>query len=400
MQGLGTRPEELFDLFISYAHADDAEGQVARFVELLRQVRDALHHHSWQIFFDQKAIVPGDDWEQRLARVRSAGALVVLLSPGYFASEWCRKEWQGFREQEQKPPHLARVFPIYLYTDAAFDDPAKHDDWRKDLARRQFLDLRGLWTEPSREGSAREALTRLERSISDRLKDHAHHRHFRQLSIPYQSNPLPSYFVPRPDDLNRIRQALLSKDAGPGLVMSAVYGMGGIGKTTLAADLVRQADVRDHFEDGILWATLGQNPEVRSLLSQWIIALGDHKFRSSEAGDYQAHLRTLLQSRKMLLVIDDAWSSEHVNWFRVGGERCRVLVTTRDAGIARAIHASAFDLDVMTPEQSLALIIGRLRRPLRADSCGGPGGGGGAVAACPGADRVAGGGRHSVGRAA
>src|SRR5207302_802124 len=116
MQGLEPRSQETFDLFVSYAHADDAEGHVARLVEMLRQVRDTQHYDSWQIFFDQKAIVDGDDWEQRLARVKSAGALIVLLSPRYFASEWCRKEWQLFREQEQKPPHLERVFPIYLLT--------------------------------------------------------------------------------------------------------------------------------------------------------------------------------------------------------------------------------------------------------------------------------------------
>src|SRR5262249_19869707 len=199
------------------------------------------------------------------------------------------------------------------------------------------------------------------------LKDYGHQRQMRRLGIPYQSLPLPPYFVPRPDDLNRVRQALFAAEPGPGLVMSAVYGMGGIGKTTLAADLVRQDDGRDHFADGIPWVTLGQNPEVRSLLSQWIVALGDHNFRSSEAGDYHAHLRSLLQHRTMLLVIDDAWSSEHVNWFRVGGEHCRVLVTTRDAGIARALHAAAYDLDFMTPEQSQALLTGRLGRPLRND---------------------------------
>jgi len=286
MQGLEPRSQESFDLFVSYAHADDAEGHVSRFVELLRQVRDTQQYRSWQIFFDRKAIETGDDWEQRLARVKSAGALIVLLSPNYFNSDWCRREWQGFREQEQKPPQLERIFPIYLLTDAAFNDAARHDDWRKDMARRQFLDLCGVWGVKDEEARVREALTQLERTISDRLKEHAHHRHFRQLTIPYQTIPLPPYFVPRPDDLDGVRKALLSPESGTGLVMSAVYGMGGIGKTTLAADLVRQADIRDHFEDGILWATLGQNPEARSLLSQWIVSLGDHNFHSSEAGDY------------------------------------------------------------------------------------------------------------------
>src|SRR5437870_10938751 len=44
-----------------------------------------------------------------------------------------------------------------------------------------------------------------------------------------------------------------------------------------------------------------------------------------------------------------------VHWFRVGGERCRVLVTTRDAGIARALHASAYDLDFRSEEHTSEL---------------------------------------------
>src|SRR6266852_3326641 len=127
MQGLEPRAHETFDLFISYAHADDAEGHVSRFVELLRQVRDT-QYRSWQIFFDQKAIVAGDDWQQRLARVKAAGALIVLLSPNYFHNrepQWCRWEWQAFREQEQKPPHLERIFPIYLSTEASLEDAAR-----------------------------------------------------------------------------------------------------------------------------------------------------------------------------------------------------------------------------------------------------------------------------------
>src|SRR5947209_9555257 len=164
MQGLEPRAQETFDLFISYAHADDAEGHVARFVELLRQVRDGQQYRSWQIFFDQKAIVPGDDWQQRLARVKSAGALIVLLSPNYFHSrdpQWCRWEWQAFREQEQKPPQLERIFPIYLQTEASLEDAAQHDDWRKDLDRRQRVALRDFWAAEGNEACVREVVQRI-----------------------------------------------------------------------------------------------------------------------------------------------------------------------------------------------------------------------------------------------
>jgi hypothetical protein len=67
----------------------------------------------------------------------------------------------------------------------------------------------------------------------------------------------------------------------------------------------------------------------------------------------------------MLLVVDDAWSFEHVGPFHAGGPRCRLLVTTRRRGIADDLGAARHELDVLGPEQALELLASRLQRPLR-----------------------------------
>ena len=48
----------------------------------------------------------------------------------------------------------------------------------------------------------------------------------------------------------------------------------------------------------------------------------------------------------------------------MGGTKCRVLVTTRDALIARSIDAELYDLDVMTPDQAMALLAKKVKRDL------------------------------------
>jgi hypothetical protein len=149
------------------------------------------------------------------------------------------------------------------------------------------------------------------------------------------------------------------------VVVSAVFGQGGIGKSTLAAKVTQLPEVKDRFSDGVLWVTLGQNPELLSLVEQWIRNLGDHGFRAIDLHGASGRLRQLLQERAVLLVVDDAWSSEHVEAFRVGGPRCRLLVTTRDNLIARAIGASSLDLDQLTPGQAETLFVGYLRRDLQ-----------------------------------
>ena len=147
-------------------------------------------------------------------------------------------------------------------------------------------------------------------------------------------------------------------------MVSAIHGLGGIGKSTLAAALCYSPDVQARFPDGILWATLGQQPEQLPLLSAWIQALGDYQFRPTTVEAASTHLRTLLHDKAALLVVDDVWNPDHGRSFLVGGPRCRVLITTRRADVADEVGADLHELDVMTPEQSLGLLAARLGRAL------------------------------------
>ncbi|NEO18480.1 MAG: hypothetical protein F6K53_14480 [Moorea sp. SIO4A1] len=137
------------------------------------------------------------------------------------------------------------------------------------------------------------------------------------------------------------------------LVVSAIYGLGGIGKSTITAALAHDSEVQSHFPDGIFWATLGQQPDILSFLSTWIQALGDYDFKAINIDSASLQLRTLLSDKKALLVVDDVWHPDHVEPFRVVGGGCRVLVTTREAPVNGAIR---YDLDVMTLNQSLELL--------------------------------------------
>ena len=71
----------------------------------------------------------------------------------------------------------------------------------------------------------------------------------------------PDYFLPRESDLARVSALLLSSDPKPKV---AALGMGGTGKTTIAAAVVKSSMVRESF-DKIVWVSLGQDPNLRQL---------------------------------------------------------------------------------------------------------------------------------------
>ena len=97
----------------------------------------------------------------------------------------------------------------------------------------------------------------------------------------FQAPPLPTYYVERPQISQKLKQHLLGEaTAKTGtLVISAIYGLGGIGKSTVVGALAHNPEIQSHFPDGIFWATLGQQPDILSFLSTWIQALGDYDFK-------------------------------------------------------------------------------------------------------------------------
>ncbi|MBE8996355.1 NB-ARC domain-containing protein, partial [Microcystis aeruginosa] len=178
-----------------------------------------------------------------------------------------------------------------------------------------------------------------------------------------QAPPKPSYFVERPEvsiELNKLLLSETTEKTGT-LVISAIYGLGGIGKSTLAAALAQEKEVQAFFTDGIFWATLGQQPDILSFLHGWIQALGDYNFKPTGIDAASLHLRTLLADKKALLVVDDLWNVEDIDPFRVAVNQCKLLVTTREVPVKGAIR---YDLDVMTESQSLALLTGYLKHEL------------------------------------
>src|SRR5262249_52081596 len=158
---------------------------------------------------------------------------LALLSPAYFKSEWCRKEWQEFCQQEQRRGEPRnRIFPLYLETEPEYDQEARRNPWQKDLARRQHLELRP-WRGPPVDGVAchKDTLQQLVWDINERLVTLTWGV-ARRAGAPYQSLPLPAHYVRRPQEERRLIDDLLREDDKPGVVVTAVFGLGGIGKST------------------------------------------------------------------------------------------------------------------------------------------------------------------------
>jgi tetratricopeptide (TPR) repeat protein len=123
--------------------------------------------------------------------------------------------------------------------------------------------------------------------------------------------------------------------SGEGLAFSAV-GLPGVGKTALASAIAHHAQVLDHFQDGVLWAGLGPQPDVMSALGSWASALGLDESKLIDVQQRRQAVQQAIGQRHLLLVIDDAWELETAQIMHCGGPNCAHLLTSRDNGLARA----------------------------------------------------------------
>ena len=174
------------------------------------------------------------------------------------------------------------------------------------------------------------------------------------------STPDTYSLVGRDAFFGEIKDALL---AGKPRAIAIELAMG-IGKTALACQLANDDELGARFSDGILWANVGKAPDVRHELRRWAHELlhpdelgadeanADH---GTEAYWQRVVKRALLQ-RRVLLVIDDVWDLESGRAFKVGGNDCAYLFTTRFPAIARELGGKVVTLPPLDVKQGIDLL--------------------------------------------
>jgi DNA-binding SARP family transcriptional activator len=177
-------------------------------------------------------------------------------------------------------------------------------------------------------------------------------------------------FTGRARELQRLGRLLdlTATAAGRPVVISAIDGMGGIGKSALAIQAAHQ--LTDRFPDGQLYvnlhgATPGQPPRTPiSALGQLLQWLGlDPAAIPAEAEEAAVRWRSLAAQRRLLILLDNAHSAAQVRPLLPGSPTCAVLVTSRQV-LGSLEGAHLVHLDLLPYQQALALLgrlIGRRR---------------------------------------
>ncbi|MER6363784.1 BTAD domain-containing putative transcriptional regulator [Kitasatospora sp. NPDC001527] len=181
--------------------------------------------------------------------------------------------------------------------------------------------------------------------------------------------PLPvAGYTERPDITDVLTSALdRLGDPAATVVITALAGMGGVGKTALAVHWAHR--VAERFPDGRLYLNLrgfdpGSPPlDPAEALTMLLVALGEPTENTHEDLPLRAaRFRAAVAGRRLLLVLDNARDADQVRWLLPGSPGCLALVTSRNRMSSLVVRdgALAVPVDRLSPAQARELLATRL----------------------------------------
>ncbi|KAL8527278.1 hypothetical protein ACS0TY_005231 [Phlomoides rotata] len=145
-------------------------------------------------------------------------------------------------------------------------------------------------------------------------------------------------FLERDDDVKEIVEKLTHLPADQVFSILPIVGMGGMGKSTLAREVIK---VQTHFDTHI-WVHVSTTFDSISLFKKVITALTSEKVEVENREGLLKKLKEALANKTYLLVLDDVWNEERVKWDEfinslsgvTSSKGNGIIVTTRKGSVA------------------------------------------------------------------
>ncbi|CAL9241262.1 unnamed protein product [Arabidopsis halleri] len=313
-----------YDVFLSFRGPDVRKSFVSHLYE-------ALNKEGIKIFHDDRELERGNFiWEGLVKAIDQSRFAIVVISEHYATSRWCLEELSLMTHLAEKK--RLELIPIFYETDPSdlkrrngcFNEALeKHEQrydletvgrWRKALA--EVGNISG-WDSKSRNEESK-LVQEVVRDLSDRLFS--------------QSSNDTDGLVGMISHMRSI-ESLLSMDSG-GVRMVGIWGMGGIGKTTIAKFVCKRLSSK--FDGACLLENVKKEIEqygsshMRQKVLSEILRIKD---LNSCDGD-SAIMKRRLRGKRVLVILDDVDNVEQLQelvgsleWFGPGS---RIVITTRD----------------------------------------------------------------------
>jgi tetratricopeptide (TPR) repeat protein len=328
-------------VFVSYSHKDEV------WKDRLFEHLGVLEQQGLLTTWDDRRIRAGQDWRQEIEQALSeAGAAVLLVSPSFLTSSFILgNEVKKLLERRQRSG--MPVIPV-LVRDCAWEEI----EWLAKLEARPKTGKPLAFSRARRDTQLKEIAREILAITSQATLAGIEPRGRGRLQALHQLPTPPADFTGREADLAALREAI---ERG-GVTISAIRGMGGVGKTALALQLA--AELRPGYADAEIYLDLqGVSSEPLSPARAQAHVL--HAFHPEahipeDAVELTALYRAVLHGRKTLLLMDNAASREQVEPM-IPPAGSLLLITCRSHFTLPGLYSR--DLGELSPAQARDLLL-------------------------------------------
>ncbi|TQD94000.1 hypothetical protein C1H46_020425 [Malus baccata] len=141
--------------------------------------------------------------------------------------------------------------------------------------------------------------------------------------------------------------------------MIGICGMGGVGKTTMAKEIIKRLAELNLF-DKVVMATVSQSPSTRMIQAEIADEIGLKFDVESDSGRAQKLHGRLMEIKRILIVLDDLWTE--LDFEAIGlpyahaHQGCKILLTSRDSEVCNRMGSQQIiAVPILTTEESCEL---------------------------------------------
>ncbi|MED6147321.1 hypothetical protein PIB30_043089 [Stylosanthes scabra] len=348
-----------YDVFISFRGQDTRYGFTGN-------LYNALCHKGIHAFIDDEELQGGDEiTPSLLSAIQESRIAIIVLSPNYASSSFCLDELVHILNCIKGNNRL--VLPVFFEVDPSDvrhqrnsfgeamakhekrfkDDMNKVQKWKEAL--HQVANLSGYHFKHG-DGYEHMFIGNIVENISKRIRRHG-------------ALPVADHLVGLESAVSAVA-SLLDVESNAGVHMVGIYGIGGIGKTTLAVVVFNL--IADNFEGACFLENVRENSNKHGLVHLQSIllckTLGKEGIQIAGVREGASQIRHRLHKKKVLLVLDDVDEYEQLtaiaekpDWFGPGS---RIIITTRDKHLL-TFHGveRTYEVRGLNKEESLDLLV-------------------------------------------
>lgn len=331
---------ENYDVFLSFRGEDTRE-------KFTSHLYAALDRKKIKTYIDEVSLERGDEISPALLEaIRKSKISVIVFSKDYASSSWCLTELVHILECHREDKQ--RVIPIFYEVDPSSHVRKQEGSYGEAFLKHQerFKDRletvqkwRVALTESSNLSGWDSRVTRPESKLVEAIVEDV----LQKLNRDQSTNFGFAGFVGIEKHIQEIK--LFLSVSSPKVRIVGIWGMGGIGKTTLAQVLFHQ--LASQFEARCFVPNVREESQKGSLINlrNKLLAelLKEENLNVVTPSLGPAFIKERLQRTKALIVLDDVNQVQQLNTFigELDQFSCesRIVITTRDAALLRDISA-------------------------------------------------------------